>query len=128
MKPRDKAMTDELWPLVEALVDDDLLNAYADAVAHFGTGDLVLFLDVGKGDLRAELRTHFEASLRASVDDTGGGFDKSMLAKVSRPASKAMKSVAGPLAFWFIVLFPDGRGACLAVGGQRFGKGASMAS
>jgi hypothetical protein len=70
-------------------------------------------------------RTKFADHIRSMPDCP----EKTLLAKVERgPAAETLKHLTTPLAFWFIIDFPDGEQACMALGGVRPGTGSSELS
>ena len=96
-------------------LDRDLMKTYLDSVMTLRSPDLVCVLDVAKRDVKALQRTEFEHGLRVSLREDEAG-DNVVLKQVERPAALATKVLNGPLAFWLVATFPDGKVVCAAMG------------
>jgi hypothetical protein len=94
---------------VQALVDEDLLSTFWDAVDFFNTGDLILFYDTNKHEDRvtAYERHKFLAS---------AGIPESLKIKFKEPAIQASEILkSSESAFWLLAAFNGGELATAAI-------------
>jgi hypothetical protein len=94
---------------IKSLVDDRLFQVFWDAVAHFKSKDLVL---VFNEDELVDPVTCFDR--RSFCNDPE--FPEWLLTKLSNPARDvAVELKNSDTSFWFVVMFADGEGGCVAV-------------
>jgi hypothetical protein len=102
---------------VHALVDNRLFKAFWDAATHFGTNDLVLYFDETEDEPLSVLPRKKLAS--------GPNLPESLRKIQKHPNEAAKQLTAADTAFWFVVKFADGEGACLAINAKSVAPGGS---
>jgi hypothetical protein len=95
---------------MRAAMNEGLLEAFSEAVAHLGTNDLVLFVREAVGDEHA-----FSAVPRAIVADDP--MAPQLLRDLIRLPAREVEPRAAPgdLTFWLVYLAGDGGSCCCAV-------------
>ncbi|HSI42932.1 MAG TPA: hypothetical protein VK949_01205 [Methylotenera sp.] len=94
---------------VQALVDEDLLNAFWDAADFFKTEDLVLFYDTNK---QVDPITVYERDKFL----TAPGVPESLKNKFKEPANHASDMLKDDdAAFWLLAAFKEGQMASAAI-------------
>jgi len=104
-------------PRIKALIDERLFKAFWDGVQHFGTKDLVLFFDLTEAEDPVTIlprdRMANEKTLSASFKE-----------KITKPARDAAFQLSvGETAFWLVVHYADGDGACVAINAKPIAPG-----
>lgn len=102
---------------MEALVDDGLMQVFADSVAHFKTTDLVFFYDENPA-------VNAGSMLPREVMLEGDEVPAALRAALSKPASEVTAHDADTdTAFWFVMVFVEGKIGCLPINAQLTGPG-----
>ena len=106
----------DLESRAKALVDDKLIRAYWEAVAHYTTRDLVLIYAVG--DSRYPVRAFAREELLSST------LPADIKAKVAQaPSNATPRPASSDATFWLLAIFSDEEAVCLAVNAKLMAPG-----
>lgn len=108
-------------PVLEAriknLVDERLFQAFWSAVAHFKSKDLVLVFN-------EEERMDPISCFKREAFCVDPELPEWLRTKLSRPArDAAVKLKNSDTSFWFVAMFADGEGGCVAVSAKPLAPG-----